>query len=184
MFSRQRLSIAALTVAGLLVARSTAAQSLSHLFESKDHNTGSVAHKVAEFHEDFVVSSVDFSADGTQLATNAMVNGMDVHIWKWHGQPQIVRALNKNAAAGDGRALRYSTDGSILAVGHTRATQANGFGLIRIWNTRTGEIVHDIAEPQGAGDDIRRRGSGPRVHEDENLSKDCASGYRRSAGST
>jgi WD40 repeat protein len=150
MFSRQGLSIAALTLLGLVVTRSAAAQSISHLLESKDHYTGPVAKKVAEFNETFVVGGVDFSADGTQLATNGMLAEPEVHIRDWRDHGHIVRVLHMNSIAGDGSAIRYSPDGSLLAVGHARDTQQNGFGLIRIWNSKTGEVVHDIAEPQGA----------------------------------
>jgi WD40 repeat protein len=149
MFSR--LNIALLVT---FVALTTTLPASTEPLSNSSHSAGPVATKVAEFAEDFVVSSVDFNADGTQLATNAMVDGLDVHIWDWRGKSHIVRVLNKNAAAGAGNALHYSVDGSLLAVGHTRAIERYGFALIRIWSVRSGDVVHDIAEPKGAGDEM------------------------------
>jgi WD40 repeat protein len=110
-----------------------------------------VAKRVAEFSEDFVVGGVDFSADGQQIATNAMFAGPDVHVRDWR-TGNIVHVLHKTAPAGEGNAVRYNIDGSLLAVGHASDTPANAFGLIRIWDTRTGVLVHDISEPKGATD--------------------------------
>jgi WD40 repeat protein len=152
MFSRLNIAFVA-TLVILIFALPASAEPLINLFGSKT-NSPPVATKIAEFTEDFVVSSVDFNADGTHLATNAMLDGLDVHIWDWRSKPHIVRILNKNAAAGAGNALRYSVDGSLLAVGHTRAVEKYGFGLIRVWNAQSGEIVRDIAEPKGAGDEM------------------------------
>ena len=113
-----------------------------------------VAKKVSEFEESFVVAAVDFSPDGTRLATNAMVDGLDVHIWDVAGKPHLERSLHKTAPAGAGNALRYNASGSLLAVGHTRDTEENKFGLIRLWDPHTGVLVHDIAEPAGASDQM------------------------------
>ena len=51
MFSCQSLSIAVLALAGLVSTSPADAQSVGHLFESKDHYTGPVAKKLAEFKE-------------------------------------------------------------------------------------------------------------------------------------
>jgi WD40 repeat protein len=124
--------------------------SLSSLVSSNGKSMGHIATKVAEFKETFPVGGIDFNSDGTELATNAMVAGLDTDIWDW-SKGHIVRVLHKTAPAGEGNAIRYSADGKLLAVGHMLDTKENGLGLIRIWNTQTGEVVHDIQEPQGAG---------------------------------
>jgi WD40 repeat protein len=115
-----------------------------------------VAKKVAEFRENeaFVVGGLDFSGDGSQLATNGMVAGPEVHIWNWRTPSQIVRVLPMNSSAGVGDAIHYSPGGSLLAVGHVLDRQQVGSGLVRIWNTKTWAIVRDIAEPQGASDQM------------------------------
>ena len=83
-----------------------------------------------------------------------MVDGLDVNIWDVTGKPHRVRSLHKTAPAGAGNALRYNTSGSLLAVGHTLDNEENGFGLIRLWDPRSGALVHDIAEPSGASDEM------------------------------
>jgi WD40 repeat protein len=139
------------TLAILTVSPFSGAGPLEHLFQSKDHYTGPVAKRVAEFNESFPVGGLAFSADGAQLATNALVAGLDTDIWDWSGKSHIVRVLHKTAPSGSGDAIRYSPDGMLLAVGHQIDTREAGFGIVRIWNTSTGKIVHDIGEPRGAG---------------------------------
>jgi WD40 repeat protein len=128
----------------------SAAASLLGALHLRDESLGTVATTLVEFKEDFVVGGVDFNADGTQLASNAMFDGLDVHIWDLRGNPRITRILHKTAPAGPGNAIQYSPDGALLAVGHELDTRNNGFGLVRIWNAYTGKIVYDIAEPDGA----------------------------------
>jgi WD40 repeat protein len=52
--------------------------------------------------------------------------------------------------SGDG--LRYSPDGKLLAVVHKLARDADGSGVVRIFNPASREVVHSIAEPLGGGD--------------------------------
>ncbi len=114
----------------------------------------SVATKAAEFKESFVVGGLDFNADGTQLAVNFMVGPPEVHIWEWRGKSSVVRVLDTTVSAGPGNAIRYSVDAALLAAGHGRAGEQHGFGLVRIWDTRTGAVVRDIAEPKGASESM------------------------------
>jgi WD40 repeat protein len=146
MFSRLNIALVATLVALMTHLSTTSAEPLSNLFGSK---SPPVAKKVADFNETFVVGGLDFNLDGTQLATNATVDGRDVHIWDWRDHSHMVRVLHKDAAAGDGNAIQYSPDGTLLAVGHAGEKLQNGIRVIRIWNTRTGEIVHDIADAVG-----------------------------------
>src|SRR5271166_388405 len=149
MLNRQSLLIAALTLAGLVVAHSAAAQSVSHLFESKDHYSGPVAKKLAEFKErEFYPAALAFNGDGSQLAVNFMVGDDGVHIWAWRNSSHIIRKLVKPGDAGDGRALSYSPDGRFLAVRHGITNDAT---VIRVWNADTGEVVHDVVEHEGNG---------------------------------
>jgi WD40 repeat protein len=124
---------------------------LAAVFAGAYVSAATVAKRVAEFSEEFPVGGMDFSVDGQQVATNAIFAGLDVHIWDWRAS-HIIRFLHKTAPAGEGNAIRFSIDGSLLAVGHAIDTPANGLGLIRIWDMHTGAIIHDIPEPQGAGD--------------------------------
>lgn len=117
--------------------------------QSKQEITVPVARKVAEWKEAFTVGGMDFSFDGRQLATNAAVDGLDVHLWEWRGGGRLVRVLHKDAAAGEGNALRFSPDGTLLAVGHVGASRTQGRCVVRIWDSRTGEVVHDIAASRG-----------------------------------
>ncbi|MGP0054025.1 MAG: WD40 repeat domain-containing protein, partial [Steroidobacteraceae bacterium] len=150
MFSRHGLSIAALTLATVMSVQPAGAGSVTELYTSKSPESAPVATKVAEFKEDFVVGGLDFSADGTQLASNAMMAGLDVHIREWRGNNHIVRVFHKTAPSGEGNAIKFSIDGSLLAVGHSLDTRENGYGLIRIWDANTGAIIYDVKEPQGA----------------------------------
>jgi len=115
-----------------------------------------VAKKVAEYREnpEFVVGGLDFNGDGSQLATNGMVAGPEVHVWKWRTPSQIVRVLPMNSSAGGGDAIRYSPDGSLLAVGHVLDRPEVGFGLVRVWDTKTWAVADDIAEPKGASGEM------------------------------
>jgi WD40 repeat protein len=108
-----------------------------------------LATKIAEFHESFVVGGMDFSPSGKELATNGMMAAPEVHIWEWTTHSQITRVLHLDSLAGDGSAIRYSPDGALLAVGHFGDRQKTGFNVIRIWNTQTGDVAHDLADSVG-----------------------------------
>jgi len=125
--------------------------SVSRLFKAKDSYTGPAATKIAEFKEAFVVGGMDFNADGTNLATNAMLDGQDVHVRDWRNS-HLIRVLHKEAPAGAGMAIRYSPDGTLLAVGHELENVGDRFRVVRIWDTRTGQIVHDLGDAQRASD--------------------------------
>ena len=150
-------SLALITVAlGTVVVMNVGATSergpaaRTSLYGSEEKRMHQVANRITDFTESFPIGGLVFSADGTQLATNAMLDGIDVHIWDWRGKSHIVRTLHKDASAGEGNAIVFSNDGRLLAVGHSLGSKENGFGLIRIWDSHSGEIVHDIAEPTGA----------------------------------
>jgi DNA-binding beta-propeller fold protein YncE len=142
MFSRHSFGIAAFVLTALVFTHLAAAQSVSHLFESKDHHTGPVAKKLAEFKEEFYPAALAFNGDGSQLAVNFMVVDDGVQVWDWKNS-NLIRKLVKVGAAGDGKALSYSPDGTLLAVRHD--TWRNGESL-RIWDSKSGQVVHDIVE--------------------------------------
>jgi WD40 repeat protein len=145
MFSRLALSVTLIAFAGLIITPHARGAGL--LCKPTEPP---VARQVAEFNEDFSVGGMDFSPDGQRLATNAAFAGLDVHVWDWRKPVRLLQTLHKTAAAGEGNAIRFSPDGSLLAVGHALDTAANGFGLIRIWSVQTSQVIHDVSEPNGA----------------------------------
>jgi WD40 repeat protein len=116
-----------------------------------------VATKVAEFKEDDDVSGLEFSPDSKTLAVSTFIT-LHVHIWAWQGTSRIVRTLLKPRGTADylsGDGLRYSPDGHLLAVVHGLANDADGSGVVRVFDPETGAIVHSIPEPLGGGDRTR-----------------------------
>jgi WD40 repeat protein len=107
-----------------------------------------VAKKLGEFRDQYYVSALAFNGDGTQLAVNFMVEGDEVHVWEWRGASHIVQRLKKPGGAGDGYALSYSPDSKLLAV---RYDMTNEGKVIRVWNAKTGEIIHDVIDTNGQG---------------------------------
>jgi len=114
-----------------------------------------VAKQVSEFEEapDFVVGGLAFGSDNSVLAVNGMVAGPEVHLWNWHSPKRPIRILEMKSSAGGGRAIRYSPDGTLLAVGHVRDRTDMGAGVIRIWRTNDWSVAHDIQEPLGGTGD-------------------------------
>lgn len=121
----------------------------SLLFKSK--STGDVARKLVEFRErsDFTVGGIGFTGDAAELATNGEVAGPEVHLWSWRSPSHISRVLPLPASAGGGTAIRFSPDGTLLAVGHGYDVQHT---LVRIWRTDTWVVGQDLADPVGAFD--------------------------------
>lgn len=125
---------------------------IKSLFESKGKNMSDVAVKVAELPEPLEpylisVGGLDFSADGKQLATT-LVMGRKIHIWDWRSG-HIVHTLEK--AGNDDlttEPIRYSPDGRLFV---SCSENMKGAVIIRIWNTRTWEIVHDIVDSNYGG---------------------------------
>jgi WD40 repeat protein len=107
-----------------------------------------VATKIAEFREDKEISTLEFSPDGSRLATVQWI-GSEVHVWQWAGESRIEQRL----AIPEGSALytlqsglKYSPDGTELAIVHMAQTPDN-FGVVRIWNLHTGREIKEITEP-------------------------------------
>ena len=111
-----------------------------------------VAVKVAELHEDEDVNiwGLDFSPDGKYLAatspntTSISSNKVEVQIWDWKNK-RIVRTLEMIPGANTGlttEPIRYSPDGRLLVACHGRSEDV----VIRIWNTETWAVVHDITD--------------------------------------
>ena len=124
--------------------------SVSRLFQAKASYAGPIANKVAEFREDFVVGGLDFSPDGVNLAADAMVEGQDVHVRDWRNKGRLLRVLHKEALSGGGMAIRYSPDGLVLAVGNEAEKSGDRFRLVRVWNTRSWEVIQDLGDTQPA----------------------------------
>lgn len=124
--------------------------SYSNPFSDLFKNPKDVAVKVAELPEQYKVNvhGLDFSLDGKQLA---VVSADEyINIWDWQTS-RIVRTLEKAHGAKGGlttEPIRYSPDGHIFVACHSIA---QGDVVIRIWNTETWAIVHDITDPVGGG---------------------------------
>ncbi len=141
------MSIGAL--ASVAFPRLSAAGPLEHLFQSKDHYTGPVAKKLAEFkEEEFYPSALAFNGGGSQLAVNFMVATDGVHLWNWRDPKSHPRILDYPGGPGDGSALAYTPDGKFLAVRHGIMNDGR---VIRIWNAETGELAQEVVEHQGQG---------------------------------
>jgi WD40 repeat protein len=125
-----------------------------HPSDIKRNSMEAVAHKIAEFKEEDDVASLAFNPDSSQLAVGTFTT-LNVHLWVWQGSSHIARTLLKPHGTADylsGNGLRYSPDGRLLAVTHSLARDADGSGVVRIFNPASGEVVHSIAEPLGGGD--------------------------------
>jgi WD40 repeat protein len=105
-----------------------------------------VAKQVASFQETFPVASLGFNEDGTEIATNGDFAAQEAHIWEWRNRGHIIGTLKKSGPAFFAQAFRYSRDGRFLAVGQTRG---DGAVVVRIWNPHTGDLLHEVAAPDG-----------------------------------
>jgi WD40 repeat protein len=130
---------------------------LKNLFESKGKNMKEVAVKVAELDEDEKINiwGLDFSPDGKYLAATSpntvsmSSNKVEVQIWDWQNK-RIVHRLELVPGANTDlttESIRYSPDGQLLAVCHSRpGGSSDGNVIIRVWNTKTWEVAHDITD--------------------------------------
>ena len=117
-----------------------------------DGSSRQVATKIAEFNEEKEISSMDFSPDTHRLAAVEWT-GSEVHIWKWQGDPVIEKRFSiaeGTALSTSQSGLQYSPDGTLLAMVQM-AQRANDFGVVRIWDTRSGSLVHEIKEASRNG---------------------------------
>jgi len=108
-------------------------------------NSADVATKVATLDEDGEILGLDFSPDGKHLAATPF-NSATVHIWDWQGN-NLERTLKRDTGTNVAvtQPVRYSPDGKLLVVCHTRNRETNI--VARIWNSDTWNVVHDIVEP-------------------------------------
>jgi WD40 repeat protein len=122
------------------------------LFDSKDKHMNDVAVKIAELRDDESMSAfrgLAFSPDGEQLAIDTgygMHNHSIVKIWDWRNERLLQTLANADGANNGSGAtdhMFYSPDGRLLVSCHSRAS---GDSVIRIWDTHTWEIVHDIID--------------------------------------
>jgi WD40 repeat protein len=106
----------------------------------------SIATKDVELHGQADVWSLAFSPDGKQIATSSPSTEA-VSVWLWQGNPSVAQTL-QHPKGGSPNGLRYSADGTLLAVAHG-PDEANQ--LVRIWNTTTATVVGDISDRFGQG---------------------------------
>lgn len=122
--------------------------SVADLFGSKGKNMKEVATKIATLSEENEIWGLDFSPDGKHLAATPF-DSATVHLWDWQGN-RLERTLGRaQGSVTVSEPIRFSPDGKLLAICHTR----DGVSHIvaRIWNTDTWDVVHDIKEPVGGG---------------------------------
>lgn len=81
------------------------------------------------------VWSVEFSPDGKTIATSSFDN--TVKLWNWNSS-EILQTFQGHSDLS--RAIAFSPDGQILAT--------SGDGHIKLWNTKTGELVIPLGEKQ------------------------------------
>lgn len=113
---------------------------------SEYHYTHPVATEIAAFEETTETWSLAFSPDGQYLATYP-VKGADIQIWAWRGLNHIAQKLSLPVLNTIRPELRFNPDGRLLAIVHQR--WADQSGILRIWNTASGRVVHEINDATG-----------------------------------
>jgi WD40 repeat protein len=147
MFSRPNFVLARFTLAVLFFASSLPA-SAGRAWAKTD-----VAEKIAQFKEDDDVASLEFSPDGRAIAVGTFVT-LQIHLWQWQGSPRIKQTFSKPPVVLDytpGDGIRYSPDGRFLAVSHGLAKEADGRGVVRVFDAQKGVVLREIADPLGGG---------------------------------
>ncbi len=123
---------------------------VNSLFGSKGKNMKEVAVKVAELPEQYNINvdGLDFSLDGKQLAVES---GYEmINIWDWQSG-RIERTVEKVKGANSQlttEPIRYSPDGRLLVSCLMRGV---GDVVVRVWDTQTWTVAHDITDPVGGG---------------------------------
>jgi WD40 repeat protein len=113
-------------------------------------NMNDVAAKVAELpktEDDELVLDLTFSPDGSQIAVDS--NNLKVNIWDWEKR-RLVKTVEKPHGSNNldaASSIRYSPDGSLLAVCVGKAV---GNVVVRIWETANWSISKDLVD-SGAG---------------------------------
>lgn len=117
---------------------------------SSTKNGTPVASKVTELQESykFPVRGLAFSPNGKLLAIVSDHEFIRIFDWK---KNVVVAKIEKAAGANDGltkERIRFSPDGQLLVACHS---QASNDVVIRIWNTKTWEVLQDISDPLYGG---------------------------------
>src|ERR1039458_820688 len=123
--------------------------SVAGLFESKGKTMKEVATELVTLSEDKDIWGLDFSPDGKLLATTSPQT-LAVHVWDWQNR-RIMRTFERPRGSNLGVAepIRFSPDGRLLASCPSQSGPNNS--VTRIWNAETGNVVHDIEEPNSGG---------------------------------
>jgi WD40 repeat protein len=143
------LLVIAVALIGALTMKSRGWLMLRQLFEARDQYTGAVATRVTRWVIDPNTASLAFSPDGSLLAASSPLMP-EVQVWDWTRDTPTARTLrleNGTGLATMRNVLAFSPDGRWLAAGHGRASKTDGYGVIRIWDARTGQRVEDLSEP-------------------------------------
>lgn len=109
-----------------------------------------VASLVTKLHESAEIWALAFNPSNQELATTSPGSG-EVHVWQWSGgSPRISKTLSifggGQARGSNPSGLVYNPNGKWLAAGHP---VAEGDKLLRVWDSGTGAVAHDISDPVG-----------------------------------
>jgi WD40 repeat protein len=103
-----------------------------------------VATQSFQFDDTSDIFSLAFTPDGKRLATSSP-NSEEVHIWALQRAPRLVQVYDQGKSLGGSmNGLRFSSSGEFLASAHGPGQEDQ---IIRIWNTRTGAVAGDLADP-------------------------------------
>jgi uncharacterized protein len=115
-----------------------------------------IATPVAYFQEtyDGLVGAMAFSADDERLAIVPAGVGDDLHVWEWRDHPHLAMKLDWPSRypgrMGTLNTIAYSSDGKLLAFAHDSSKRDGAIKTVRIYNAKTGVLVHEIVEPAAA----------------------------------
>jgi WD40 repeat protein len=113
---------------------------------STNAHINAVAKQTATLSESWA-GSIGFNPDNTQIAVSGDFSVRDVHIWSWPQPSHLVRSLQRSGPAGSLEPLSFSANGVFLAVAQVPSGE-KGDVAVRIWNSHTGELVHDVTQQE------------------------------------
>ena len=149
-FGSRRTGIAAALWLAMAFFSAPRAETLfQRIFASKrEVSMLSIAEKVGNFTETVEVREIVFSNNGAHVAIKAEHETIRIVDWS---SGDLIQVLRKDAGANSAltrTSMLYSPDDKFFVACHERS---NADVVIRVWNTRTWQIVHDIVDPIPGG---------------------------------